>query len=186
MLCDYANGIDNSPVLESRPKIKSIGNSTTVPYDITAPEEATLVLLSLCEMVGKRLRASGMQAGSLGIFYRNFEFGHCAKTMKLPFFTQCTQTICDISERVFGEIWKRDGIRAMGVYTADLVTADARQMMFTDDYEKYDTIEAVIDSLRESYGNDIIMRGGFVNSGLSGVRGGTGEGSYLPRMHSRL
>jgi DNA polymerase-4 len=60
MLWEYANGIEDSEVRKSNyMDIKGIGNSTTISFDVTDKYTAHLVLLSLCEMVGMRLRDSG-------------------------------------------------------------------------------------------------------------------------------
>jgi DNA polymerase-4 len=60
---NLANGIEDSFVDPNvRPPIKGIGNSTTIPFDVDDKSEARKVLLSLCEMVGMRLRQAGFCA----------------------------------------------------------------------------------------------------------------------------
>ena len=54
----YANGIDASAVEEEQAPHKGYGNSMTIPYDVNSVESAYLVLLSLCETLGTRLRAA--------------------------------------------------------------------------------------------------------------------------------
>jgi DNA polymerase-4 len=57
LVWNYANGNEASPVRESRrPLIKGIGNSTTIPFDVTDKTTAHLVLPSLTETVAARLR----------------------------------------------------------------------------------------------------------------------------------
>ena len=47
LLHAYANGIDDSPVAPSVSESKSIGNSTTTPFDVTDREAAYKNLLAL-------------------------------------------------------------------------------------------------------------------------------------------
>ena len=57
---NYANGIDYSPVRKSNHEIvKGKGNSTTIRFDVYERYDVNLVLISLAESVGMRLRAAG-------------------------------------------------------------------------------------------------------------------------------
>lgn len=56
MIWEYANGIDNSPVNYKEEKPKGIGNSITVPQDLTNINEINRILLELTEQVTYRLR----------------------------------------------------------------------------------------------------------------------------------
>ena len=63
LLWEYANGIDDSPVVSTPPDSKGVGNSTTLSKDVTEREEACKTLLSLSESVAARLRKAGQLAG---------------------------------------------------------------------------------------------------------------------------
>ena len=186
MLYNYANGIDESPVHPYEHLPKSIGNSSTIPYDISDEKSAHLLILSLCEMVGKRLREHGMQAGAIGIMIKDSHFRHYLKSEKLPYCTQCTQTIYGFSKDLFGKLWNGCPIRAIGVYTSELIKDGNKQLTFIHEEDKFNRIDPVIDRLRKEYGNNIIMRGGFVDSGMRCVKGGTGDTQFFPHMHSAL
>ncbi len=62
MLWNYAHGIEDSPVKPggSIPKIKGIGNSSTIRFDVTNRQEAFKILLSLTEIVSMRLRSQSL------------------------------------------------------------------------------------------------------------------------------
>ena len=53
---EYANGIDNSEVQYKFENPKGIGNSTTLPVDITEISKLEEVLIALTEQVTYRLR----------------------------------------------------------------------------------------------------------------------------------
>ena len=61
-LWEFANGIDGSKVIRERVESKGIGNSTTLPKDVTTEEDAKKVLLFLAETVGGRVRKEGVKA----------------------------------------------------------------------------------------------------------------------------
>ena len=56
LLWEYANGIDERPVLSDPAEAKGIGNSTTLAADAVTGEEACRVLRQLAESVSGRLR----------------------------------------------------------------------------------------------------------------------------------
>ena len=53
----YANGRDLQPFMFQPTANKGYGNSLTAPRDVTSMEYACLLLLSLCETVGARIRS---------------------------------------------------------------------------------------------------------------------------------
>lgn len=57
----FALGLDSSPVtaIGAMPLVKSVGNSTTAPRDLTADGEVRVTLYSLAESVAARLREQG-------------------------------------------------------------------------------------------------------------------------------
>ena len=62
MMWEYANGIDNSEVQYQEEKPKGIGNSVTLPIDLSEKEKIEKVLLTLVEQVSYRLRKYNMYA----------------------------------------------------------------------------------------------------------------------------
>ena len=56
LMWEYANGIDNSEVVYEYERPKGIGNSITLPQDISNVESLEQVLLELTEQVALRLR----------------------------------------------------------------------------------------------------------------------------------
>ena len=77
MLYEYATGEDNSPVLDyyHRPEIKSVGNGTTFPHDLTELDEIKSGIMQLCETISQRLIKYGFKAGNLQVSakYANFK-----------------------------------------------------------------------------------------------------------------
>ena len=84
-LWTYANGLDHSPVAAAgagEPP-KTIGNSTTLPHDVTSEEEVRRVLLELAESVASRLRRQGMKAGEVQLTVKNGDFQEYQRQCRL-------------------------------------------------------------------------------------------------------
>ena len=67
LIWQYANGIDESEVINVPPPAKGYGNSLTTPRDVTDREIAKQYLLSLVETVSARLRADGVKIGVVSL-----------------------------------------------------------------------------------------------------------------------
>ena len=86
MLHCFANGLDSSPVARTGEEsiIKSIGNSTTTPRDLTCEQDADIIFWMLCESVAARLREGGFRCRTVQISLRTNELFCFERQMKLP------------------------------------------------------------------------------------------------------
>lgn len=182
----YANGIDTS-AFKPAPPIKSVGNSSTLKFDVTDTETAHAIILSLVEMTAWRLREAEMTCRVVSVSIKDKDFNYISRQKKLPYFTDCTNDIHKNICALFDKHWDGRPIRQMGVSVSDLEFAKFQQLsMFknrnTINNEKLDK---VIDGIREKYGDTAIIRGVFANSELSPVLGGYPDDEY-PAMSSIL
>lgn len=188
LIWNYANGIEDSVVKKSnRLAIKSIGNSTTMPFDVDNRREAHLMLLSLSEMVGARLRDSQYLARLVGVSYKNHLFSSTGHQRKFDVPTDHTTDIYKVACSLFDDIWDGTPIRHLGVRVSEFCENDFVQLhMFdTANNEKNQKLDRVIDALRAKYDPKAIMRASFVNSGIKPMTGGVGEDDF-PLMSSIL
>ena len=72
---------------------KGYGNSTTIAFDVTDASTAKLVLLSLAETVGIRLRAAGVKAEVIAVGIRTYDLKYMSHQMKLYDATNITMEI---------------------------------------------------------------------------------------------
>ena len=74
VIWNYANGWDTAMVESIAPANKGYGNSTTIAFDICGETPAALVLLSLAETVGARMRrdAVKIEVVAVSIEYSDF------------------------------------------------------------------------------------------------------------------
>ena len=169
MMWEYANGIDNSEVQYKEEKPKSIGNSITLPMDISNKEELEEVLVALTEQVTYRLRKQELLANVVSVQLRTKDFEDFSHQSKLYSATSSTKEILKSAKSLLNEMFKQGMfIRLIGVRVDNLVSKDEMQISLFGDSEnekKQKNLDKVIDSLNEKYGYDSIMRAGKLNSG---------------------
>lgn len=188
LIWEYANGIESSKVNpDSSLGIKGIGNSTTISFDVEDRNTAHLILFSLVETVGMRLRGSGSLCSLVSVSIKNNNFLSCSKQRKLYFCTDSTSTIGEIACQLFDELWNGDPVRHLGVSVSCLSSNEKNQLSFFyhGDMEKDEKLNKAVDTIREKYGKNSLIRSSFLYSGLKPVNGGSGSDSY-PVMSSFL
>ena len=165
-LLSYANGWDQSPVMQTdqRASIKSIGNSTTPPHDLTCMDDARCIFTLLAESVAARLRQEGLRARCVSISARNTELvtASCQTMLKRP--TSLTDEIARASLQLFSARFAGQfPYRSVGVSCSQLSGDDAPvQLDFTGEAQKrlhMEKLERSIDGLRSRYGHQVIQRG---------------------------
>lgn len=169
MMWEYSNGIDDSEVQYKEEKPKSIGNSITLPMDISNKEELEEVLVALTEQVTYRLRKQELLANVVSVQLRTKNFEDFSHQSKLYSATSSTKEILKSAKSLLNEMFKPGMfIRLIGVRVDNLVPKDEKQISLFGDSEnekKQKNLDKVIDSLNEKYGYDSIMRAGKLNSG---------------------
>lgn len=119
-LWQYANGIDDSTVGVIPAKVKGVGNSTTLSEDVLTREDAFVVLLSLAESVGARLRASHETASMISTEIKYATFKSVSHQTGLPAPTASTDMIYRVACQLFDELWDGTPIRLLGIRSSKL------------------------------------------------------------------
>lgn len=170
-LKSYANGVDCSGFAPPAAP-KSIGNSTTTPADIRDKSSARLVLLTLAETVGARLRESAAAAGQLTLTIKTAAFKSFTHGARLPFATSQTMALHREACRLFDEMWQGEPLRLLGLTAGRLEGEDCLQTsLFGSENKRGDKLDSAIDRLRRRYGAQCVMRAGFVGSRQSPILG---------------
>lgn len=162
---EYANGIENTHI-DARTKTdnKGIGNSMTLSSDVTTEETARRILLELAESVAGRLRKADSLAGMVSVEIKYNTFESVSHQMQLTTPTQSTQSIYQAAVRLFGELWNGTPVRLLGIRTSKLSDSQTRQMNLFDyvQNEKQEKLDKALDSIRQKYGRQAVMRGSFL------------------------
>ena len=166
VLWGFANGYDNSPVRKenTHAAIKSVGNSTTTPRDLTTDEDVKIIIYVLSESVAARLRENGFRCRTVEISIRDNELYSFTRQCKVHNATNITEEIAREAYRLFKENYNwHKPIRSVGVRGADLVTDYYFEQldMFTDAAmrEKQMKVDAAVDDIRRRFGFYSVQRG---------------------------
>lgn len=165
MLWNFANGRDESRVSEAdaAQKIKTIGNSSTLPRDLISEEDVKIPLYILCESVAERLRDHSLKCCSVQLSLRDNGLFQYERQGPLICPTCSAQVMF---EKVFalyrGNHLSNNPIRSIGVRALKLVPENGTQLSLLPELQQVhrrEAEEAVIDSIRRRYGHFSIQRG---------------------------
>lgn len=166
LIWQYANGIDDSKLIDVPLPAKGYGNSLTTPQDVTEPSIARQYLLSLSETIAARLRADGVKISVVSISLRDWDLRFYGHQISLSVPTDLTVEIYHAACQCLSELWDGIPLRHLGIHTSRVTTDQFRQMQLFDtvDYEKAKTMEKTVDRIRKKYGMDSIKRACFLPS----------------------
>lgn len=184
----YANGIENSEVRKSNYiGMKGMGNSITTHFDMTTKDEAHMVISSLCETIGMRLRKNNSCFNVVSINYKTDSFFYRRKQKKLNYSTDSTQDIKKEAIKLFDELWEEEPIRQVGVHVAGLSSNNEVQLSLLENgcNEKKKNLDKTIDNIRNKYGNYSISTAQFLDTPIPPLCGGINEDDY-PTMSSLI
>lgn len=168
-LYQYANGCDADPVrsrYESEP-VKSVGNGTTFPDNLTTKPQIYRGISLLSDSVATRLRHAGLYAGGLQLTIRDPQFHDRSRQRQLPSPTHLIRELTDTAMSLAEQLWSPPSpVRAMTVTAIHLVRAeDAYEQvdLFTapaaPKKEKQEKLEGAMDQIRQKYGSHAIAFG---------------------------
>lgn len=187
LIWEYANGIEDSLVRSSGIPIKSVGNSTTMPFDIDNKAEAYKVLLAISEMIGMRVRDIEMCGNVISVGLKNDHFFSYSHQRKLDIPTDSTNTIYRAAKNLFDEMWDGEPLRHLSISLSDLSSNDFFQMSLIEKYnKKEELLDKIIDKLRFKYGYNSVIRSCFLYSGINPIIGGVMMEDEYPMMSSKL
>jgi DNA polymerase-4 len=174
----YANGLDISEI-DKPSAIKGIGNSTTLPFDVTDRETAHRVLLSLCEKTCMRLRQEKKMGRVFSVSMKTSDFFSYSHQQKIFHPTDSTNGIYALAKKLFDQSWQGQPLRLLGIRISDLCSCENLQLSFFDSgfSDKERRLDEAVDQIREKHGLYSITRSSFLESGLKPIAGGL-HGDY--------
>lgn len=157
----FANGIGASVIDKEEVKNKGYSNSTTIPFDVEDETTAKIILLSLAENVGARLRKDNMVANVIAVNIVDHEFHQTSHQITLLKPTCCTNDIYQFACRLFDDTWEGNPIRNLGLQSSKVVPAVVEKQLSLFDTEidaKKENLDKAIDSIRDRFGDGAIKR----------------------------
>lgn len=161
MMWEYANGIDDSEVKYEEEKPKGIGNSITLPQNITEVSKLEEILLALAEQVTYRLRKQNLLATTVNIQLRTKDFEDTSHQGKLLVATSSTKEIYQKAKELLSQMYQKGmSIRLIGLRVGHLIGKEEQQLsLFQDEQnEKQAKLDKTVDELKEKYGYHTITR----------------------------
>ena len=165
----YANGLDRDPVrsrAEAEP-VKSVGNGTTFPQNLTTREEVRRGIAVLADSVATRLRRLEMYAGGVQVTVRDPAFHDRSRQRQFAAPTHLIRDQTESAMDLTAELWQPPApIRALTVTAIHLSPEDAAYEqvdLFNTEAlpkkEKQEKLEAAMDRIRGKFGADAIAFG---------------------------
>ncbi len=157
---NYANGIDDSPVMlaQSGRDIKSVGNGMTFDHDLIGFDEIKTGVLALADEVAYRMRKYDVKCSVVSVTIKdpNFKSKSKQKTLATP--THLTKDIIDVSMELIRSSWSEKApVRSITITGSNLVSIEnaAEQLSLFGyenmlDKERQEKLDATMDKIRKS------------------------------------
>jgi DNA polymerase IV len=159
-----ALGIDNSPVYTSH-TVKSVSNETTFAHDIADIQTLYETLHSLSESVGRRLRKHHFEGSTVKLKLRWQDFSTLTRQTTLSKPTNDDREIYAAVKELFNKVWKKGKpVRLLGVGVTQFGRQERQLSLWDQSKNKDDKLFTAVDSLRERYGRNTIVRGSDLRS----------------------
>ena len=156
---ELANGIDNSLVDSTVTQSKSISVSLTLVKDTDDINLLKKILLSQVDDVGRTLRKKKLYATVVAVTFKTSEFVSFSKQCSTVFPINSNNAIYDKVISLLYKSWNFEKIRNIGVRISGFTDKRVTQTSLFEDSNKdvkNEKIQAVLDSIKDKYGSNII------------------------------
>lgn len=163
---NYANGYDDSPVVDEPEDAKGYSAETTVEDDLVDLESINRLLLAQADVVAARMRADNGKCRCVGVTFRNLDFVNKSHQTKLSDATDVTEVIYQTAKRLMRESWQGEPLRLIGLSVTDIDRDGFEQMsLFADENkEKRKALDGALDSIRGKFGNASVQRASTIDT----------------------
>lgn len=173
LLHDYANGLDDSPVVKwgEQEDIKSIGNGMTFRRDLSGEDDIKTAVTALSDTVSERMRRYGVKCTTLAVQVKNPDFKVVSKQSTLRNPTNTSAQIRLKALELIKGIWGfRAPIRSITITGTGLIGDDGQSQvsLFDDDNIalKQGDIDKTMDKIRQKYGHGAIKFASVIKNDL--------------------
>ncbi len=171
----YANGLDDSPVLEigEEEDVHSVGNGITFSRDLISYEDIHTSVTALSDSVASRMRRYGLKGTTVQVTIKDTKLKVITRQKPL---TKPTYLAADLSRAAMELVeasWKIGSpIRMLTITALKLIPEElaAEQLsLFEEDAsgrEKRERLEKAVDGIREKFGRGSVLPGGVLGNDL--------------------
>lgn len=159
-----ANGIDTREVDPNAIyDTKSVGNSTTLPQDVTDIRLLHKTIDGLCQKVAERLDAKRLAGSTVSIQIRGADWHNHTRSKSMTNVIYRFEDIFEIACALFDKHWDESPVRLLGVTVSNVVDRkDYSQQLSIFNFEEHvkdEPILKVVDEIEGRFGKGIIKRG---------------------------
>ncbi|MFD0869983.1 DNA polymerase IV [Chlamydia abortus] len=169
-----ANGLDDSPVKAEKEPNKSIGHTTTLPYNFTDPEDIRRVFLNLADQTARRMRRQKLVCTTVQITIRDPDMKTITRSTTLNQPTEHTDLIYKEACRLFQLNWETGKpVRLLGI-TLQNLQPKAEAAIQLDLFEleqscKKDKLNEAMDQIRDKFGESSLLTAGMIGEDPSSL-----------------
>lgn len=162
-LVKNARGEDDEEVKRESDEVKSIGNSMTLPTDVSDFERIKSLFYVLAESVAERLReANAGSCDTVHIMVKNENLEETTRQKKVAPTKLCADIACAAYELYVSTFPRGVKVHALGVSVSGF-DFDVQQLSLDTDgrkktYEKRLKVEDAVSKIRKKYGGDTLKR----------------------------
>lgn len=164
ILKSFANGLDQSPVLDFKDHIpvKSVGNSVTAPRDLINIDEVKIILFVLVDSVCRRLREQGFKGKTVCIYVRDNDLSSFTRRTTLEQYTNVSEEITKTASALFDINCKwYKPVRSIGISVSNLVSDSTpiQTDFYTDEIKrrKKEKLDCTLDWLKNRFGTNSVQ-----------------------------
>ena len=175
---EYANGLDRSPVRPQaeREPVKSVGNGTTFPHDLTRWEEVRAGLAALSDSVAMRLRRQGLYCSGVQVTIKDSSFCSISRQKRLESPTRLMKDIQRAAMELTRSAWRAPTPIRMLTVTALHITESAESFEQLDllgagravSDARQGKLESAVRAIRDKFGDGSITFGSGEPPGAKG------------------
>ena len=175
---EYANGLDRSPVRPQaeREPVKSVGNGTTFPHDLTRWEEVRAGLAALSDSVAMRLRRQGLYCSGVQVTIKDSSFCSISHQKRLESPTRLMKDIQRAAMELTRSAWRAPTPIRMLTVTALHITESAESFEQLDllgagravSDARQEKLESAVRAIRDKFGDGSITFGSGEPPGAKG------------------
>jgi DNA polymerase IV len=174
MLHQYANGLDDSPVLPfvKQSTVKSIGNSVTFRRDLLGWADIATALVALSDKVSERLRKASLAAGGIRLEIKDPDFITISRQRLFPIPISNANDLAQMAIHILKDEWSdTKPIRLIQMTAIHLKSPLEEQQLslFAEDAaarEKRELVGVAMDEIREKFGAGAIGFGRVLNNDI--------------------
>lgn len=164
-ILDRAKGIDTRPVYDSEQEPKSVSNETTYYSDTDDLEQIKETLRWLSDKVCHRLRKHNLAGSCVQIKIRYSDFSTITRQKMLPQPSNLDDEIFDaVMDLLRDHLTVGRQVRLLGVGVTKLEQPAIQLSLWDDSAKKKTQLSEAIDSLKDKYGKEIIIRASAMNT----------------------